>query len=111
MNHFKGLIKCLNCGKNYKFKQERKKPTYLCSGFANYGKEFCARFSIAEEELFHTIENHWARYGRAIETKEEAVSTVKLIEVKNRGYVITYQDGTESIINSSDSEYGIKVKY
>jgi hypothetical protein len=110
MTHqFRGLIKCLNCGKNYKTKTERKKPVYICSGFANYGKEFCSYFPLQEEDLSYTVTKHLMLQNKRIESSLS--EHVQVIEVKNTGYRILYNDGTESLINWNGSEYGVKVKY
>lgn len=109
-NIFKGLIKCLNCGKNFKLKMERKQPNYICGGFSNYGKEFCERFSIKEEELIYTIVKHYEIQGKKIEGN--VADYVSTIEVKDRGYKIYYKDGSHpSIINNNEEEYGVKVKF
>jgi len=68
-NIYKGLIKCKNCGKNYKFKMMRNKPVYICSGFANYGKEFCTSFFIEEEEITHTVTRHKGGKDRETNTR------------------------------------------
>ena len=106
---FRGLIKCLNCGKNYKTKIERKKPIYICSGFANYGKNFCSYNPITEEDLVYTITKHLELKNRKI--TKSLNEYVKVIEVKGNGYRVIYKDGDESKINWNDGEYGVKVKY
>jgi hypothetical protein len=110
MTHqFRGLIKCLNCGKNYKTKSERKKSVYVCSGFANYGKDFCSYFPLQEEDLTYTVSKHLSLQNKsAVSSLSEYVL---VIEVKGIGYRILYKDGTESLINWNGSEYGVKVKY
>jgi hypothetical protein len=110
MHQFSGLIKCLICGKNYKKKFERKKPVYICSGFANYGKEFCPRFQLEEEDLLYTVTKHLALRGVRVEG--EISEYVSLVQVKNGGYTIQYKDGSKSIINNPDNdEYGVRVKF
>lgn len=105
-NYFKGLIKCKNCGKNYKFKMERKKPTYICSGFANYGKDFCSYFPIPEEELLYFISRHYDKEIKGEEVKEY----VSRIEIKGEGYTIHYINGSKSILNANDNIYGVKYR-
>lgn len=107
-NIFKGKIKCLNCGKNYKKKMERKQVVFVCSGFANYGKEFCSYNPIKQEDLLYTIQKHIDLSNKKVDKLEEYIS---LIEVKGKGYKVTYKDGSESLINWGDDEYGIKVMY
>lgn len=55
MNLFKSKIICTACGKKYKHKLERKRSTYICSGYANYGKDFCTRRKIDEDRLVFLI--------------------------------------------------------
>jgi hypothetical protein len=105
VSDFKGLVKCLNCNKNFKRKLERKKPVFVCSGYANYGKQFCAYNPISEEELILTISKHFAVLGRRIEG--EIRDVVEKIEVKQSGYTIYYKDGSKSIVDNSN-EYGVK---
>lgn len=110
MTHqFRGLIKCLNCGKNYKTKTERKKPVYICSGFSNYGKEFCDYFPLEEEDLVYTVTKHLSIHNKRVESSLS--EHVLAIEVKGRGYKVKYKDGKESIINWNETEYGVKVRY
>lgn len=109
MNAFRGLIKCLDCGKNFKRKLERGKPYQVCSGYANYGKNYCSYNPLSEEELMLTISKHFVVLGRRIEG--EIRDYVKKIEVKSGvGFTIYYRDGSKSIIDSS-GDYGVKVKF
>lgn len=110
MEHqFKKIIKCRNCGKNYKTKNQKGKLIYVCSGWANYGKEFCIGFVLQEEELIYTVSKHLALLGIRVEgSLREYVS---MIEVKGNGFVIHYKDHSRSVINSNEEEYGVKVKY
>lgn len=105
---FRGLIKCRNCGKNYKTKNLRGKLAYECSGYANYSKNFCIGHRLYEDDLIYTASKHLSIMGKRVEGNLR--DFVKLIEVKGRGYQITYFDDSISIINSED-EYGVKVKY
>jgi hypothetical protein len=106
VSDFKGLVKCLNCNKNFKRKLERKKSILVCSGYANYGKQFCAYNPISEEELILAISKHLAVLGRRIEGEIKGV--VDKIEVKNGvGYTIYYKDGSKSIVDNSN-DYGVK---
>lgn len=110
MEHqFSGMIKCQNCNKNFKKKFERKKACYICSGFSNYGKEFCPRFQLEETDLLDTVTKHLAIRGIQIEDSMDKY--VHLINVKGRGYTVDYTDGSMSIINNYEEEYGVKVKY
>jgi hypothetical protein len=107
-HRFSGLIKCLSCGKNYKKKHERKQLAYICSGFANYGKDFCTYNPVFEEDLLMTISRHFAVQGNQLIGDVREV--IEKIEVKQGGYIIYYKDGSKSIIDNS-SDYGVKVKF
>jgi len=37
LSYFKGLIMCTKCGKKF----NKKLNGFICSGFKNYGKDFC----------------------------------------------------------------------
>lgn len=108
-NVFKGLIKCLNCGKNYKFKMLRKKPCYICSGFSNYGKEFCTSYFVEEEEIIHTITRHMEIKGEKI--VKPIQEYVKRIEVIGEGYKVIYKNGEESLINIPNENGMLTVKF
>lgn len=118
MNLFKGLIHCNNCGKNYKFKMSRKQPSYICSGFANYGKEFCSGFTIKEQDLIEHIIKHFdilnRREGKPFwKNRDEInlellINQIKIIEVKNRGYTIYFKNDTKTIITTNGASWGIE---
>ncbi|MFD0587844.1 zinc ribbon domain-containing protein [Paenibacillus sp. GCM10027627] len=58
--HFTKRIKCLDCNKNYKSKIERNgKIVYICSGYANYGLEFCSRWKVDQNLILELIYNHY----------------------------------------------------
>ena len=99
MYFFKGLIKCMKCGKNYRGNRERKKKVYICSGYANYGLSYCERHQIEEEELLDTIRRHlfagdidYSHY-----TEKDLANTVKSIEANGEEVTIFYKDGNKSI--------------
>lgn len=99
MYFFKGLIKCMKCGKNYRGKRERNKKVYVCSGYTNYGSSFCERHQIEEDELLDTIKRHlfikdidYTKY-----TNQELADKVKKIEANGEEVVIFYKDGDKSI--------------
>lgn len=109
-----GLIKCLNCGQNYRGKKQRNQVVYICQSY-HRDKKKCQRFVLKEEDLLDVItkhmqiENRWGDQGGSLDP-ERLVSLVKCIEVKDRKYVITYKDGKESIIDLGN-EIGVKIKY
>jgi hypothetical protein len=105
---FKGLIKCANCGKNFKKRLERKRLMYCCGGWANYGKEFCFYNPISHDELLETIAKHFALLGKRIDG--EIGEYVKRIEVDRGKYKIYYVDKTISIVDITD-DFGVKIKY
>lgn len=93
MYNFKGLIKCVDCGKNYKKKSERGKQVYICSGYANYGSTFCSRYQIEHDRLVRIINHH---IGGEVEDVREVVKT---IEVKNGTITIKYSDDSFSYLS------------
>jgi uncharacterized Zn finger protein len=106
---FSGLIKCKNCGKNYRYKLQRKKSTYICSGFSNYGKQFCKNLPIDEEEIINVIKRHFLfQNKKLIKPLNEYVDK---IEVMGEGYKIFYKDGTYSLVNYPNENGVISLKY
>ena len=110
LNIFKGKIKCNNCGKNYKFKMIRKRAGYVCSGFSNYGKEFCSSYFLLEEDIIDTVNRHAFLHNKDINT-EEVAQYVKNIEVEGEGYKINYTDGEQSLVNVKNEHGMICVRY
>lgn len=96
---FSGLIKCIDCGYNFRGKMQRKNPHYICSGYNN-SKSKCNRFSIPEKDIIDAIERHFIIHKRNIEVGKEFRDYIKKIEVYNskRGYVIRYKSGETSIL-------------
>lgn len=106
---FSGLIKCNNCGKNYKFKLQRKKPVYICSGFSNYGKQFCENFTIEEAEIIDVIKRHLLLQNKKV--TKQLNEYVEKIEVMGKGYKIFYKDGTYSLVNYPNENGILALKY
>ncbi|RXZ78229.1 hypothetical protein EBB07_29685 [Paenibacillaceae bacterium] len=121
MYYFSKRIKCLDCGKNYKGMKERKRSAYICSGFSNYGKEFCKRFKMLEDDLLELVYHHYdttlIKEG-AIDgstkkiikpeiTTEELINRVDRIEVSpsNETYTIFYIDSTKTMITPNRQTY------
>jgi hypothetical protein len=109
MYQFAGLIKCLECGKNYRGKKQRDKPVYICATHSRDSSK-CIRIVLKEEELIYVVSKHVALQGNSI--KGELSEYVKTIEVNRQGgYQILFKDSTRSIIDPDSSEYGIKLKF
>jgi hypothetical protein len=104
-----GLMKCLSCGKNYKGKMEGNKKLYFCSGYSNYGREFCTYNPIREEDIIYAMMKHFEIAEQEVD--QELRSYVDIIQVKGAGYKIYYKDHSESLINWEVNRYGVKVKY
>ena len=86
MNLFKSLIKCTQCNKNYKYKRERGKSVYICSGYANYGKDFCTRRKIDEEHLVIVLKTGFVNNDIEWTRDNDYISThVKEIQVDKNG--------------------------
>lgn len=95
---FSKLIKCANCGKNYKGKLERGKRVYVCSNYDNYGR--CKREVLHEEELTELLKR---RYGEDFETTKENIQrVVEYIEVKNKNVFTIHLKDDEPIILSEN---------
>ena len=83
------LIKCTRCGKNYKGIRDNKKNTYICSGYTNYGRGFCTRGKVDEEEIdFLTRHNQHKK--------------IKIIYIDNFDIKVIYEDNTYSLISESE---------
>ncbi len=72
---YRGIVYCMRCGKKYKPQQRRKKKVYICSGYSNYGKNFCKRGQIDEEDLDFVIERNGGDVER-IEVYEEEIKII-----------------------------------
>jgi hypothetical protein len=103
-----GLIKCLNCGAKFRGKKQRDKIVYICSTYNKDSSKCSPKVTLTEEDLLYTTSKHLALQGKRVAAGVSEY--IKLIEVKGKGYIIHYNDGSKSIINSED-EFGVKVKY
>ena len=72
---YRGIIKCKDCGKNYKPKLEFGVLNYICSGYSNYGSDFCKRKVFSEAELDMAIKEN---------------TEIKKIEIYNFDKIIFY---------------------
>lgn len=90
MYRFSTKIICTKCGKKFKAKKERKKIKYVCSGYDRYGKEFCERVVIKEEELDFMIVHKFEREMSA----SEIWDVIDVIEVTGGHFKIKYKDGS-----------------
>lgn len=89
---FSGLIVCKKCGKKFRGKKERGKSVYVCSGYSNYGSDFCERNQINEDDLLYILERHFDN------TEIEPKKCVKRVEVNGEEVRIIYFDGSQSIL-------------
>lgn len=80
---------------------ERGIPHFICSGFSNYGKEFCERFAIKEQDLLDIINTHIWKIEREEGAKLNLTieNYVEMITVHNKAVTIYYTDGTSSFID------------
>ena len=97
-NLFKGLIYC-SCGKKFNGKVESKTYNYICSGYKNYGADFCPRNVLHQEDLLHLVKLH---LGIKLLTKEIIEDNIIRIEVKGSLITIYYLDGTISKWNNKE---------
>lgn len=97
MNKFSGLITCDKCGWKYRFKKQRNKYTYVCSGASTKGKEFCDLNKVEEDDLLFYIKGYFK-----IKKKEFDVDEIKKITIyPNKDIIIYYKSGEGTIINSN----------
>lgn len=94
-----GLIKCVDCRKNYRGKKERDKKVYICSGYSNKQTE-CKRYRLMEEELVYLISKHIEIKGKRAIDEKDLVSYIKKIDVsgENKSFTIYYKDNSETLI-------------
>ncbi len=86
---FSSKIKCNRCGKNYKGKMYNGKKVYICSGYSNYGKDFCISGKVDEEDLLFLI-------------GEENINNVECIYVdKNVNIKVVLNDNSELFWDNS----------
>ncbi|WP_157999749.1 zinc ribbon domain-containing protein [Paenibacillus elgii] len=110
MYQFTSKITCMHCGGKYRGKKMRDKLAYSCSTYEKKGKESCSNnFKIKEDDLVHVVSTHLQLQNVRVEGS--LGEHVSVIEVKDGGYRIYYNDGTDSIVNDNSNEYGIKFKY
>lgn len=95
MNIFKGLIKCKLCGKNYNYKNDHGTKYYICSGYKNYGINYCPRNQLKLEDLLYIIKNHCDIKHKELElTKEGIRQLIDKIEVYGEDKLkILWKDG------------------
>ncbi|MBZ9622819.1 zinc ribbon domain-containing protein [Clostridium sp. FP2] len=102
MSLFKGLIKCKKCGKNFNFKNDHSQYIYLCSGYKNYGSNYCQRNIIYESDLINIISLHQElSYKRRLLNEDDIKEDISKIEVDMDNIIISYKDGTQSEWNKS----------
>lgn len=105
MNLFKGLIKCMNCGRNFNFKNDHGQYIYLCSGYKNYGSKVCQRNVIFEDDLIKIVQLHYHINSRGehknLILSEDIINNIDKIYVDGDQISIFYKDGTKSEWNNS----------
>ncbi len=97
MNLFKGKIKCLNCGKNYNYKNDNSVAIYICSGYKNYGSKYCQRNIVHEDDLIKLVQLHYQldtkKYDKnSVLLKEYIQENINKIEVDGDKITIFYKD-------------------
>lgn len=103
MNIFKGILRCSNCGKNFKYITQRKISCYVCSGYSNYGSEFCTRRVIKENDLIDILKIGFNQNGIEWERNAEYISQhVKEIVVDQKGNIeIKYHKHPSTLWNEN----------
>ena len=97
---FSSKIRCLDCGKNYRGKTERKNKLYICSTYTKSGK--CYRFQIKENELLDVVDKHINLFNIITNDKLEYV---REITVKEKTITIYYTDLTQSTLSANHIIY------
>jgi hypothetical protein len=104
---FTGIINCLNCSGKYRGKKMRDRKAYICSTHSK-DSAHCRRYVIQEEYLIHVIKKHLEI--NKIEGND-IINCVKKIEVKDRGFIIYYKDGSPNSIIDENEGYGTKLHF
>lgn len=95
MSILKGMIVCGVCKKNYKKIMQRSRTCLICSGYTNYGSDFCSRRVVEEESIIQVLKmgffNNELEFHRDSEyisqhVKEIIVDEEGNIEVKFHKY-------------------------
>lgn len=95
-NLFKGKIKCEICGKNYNFKLDHNIPVYICSGYKNYGSNFCPRNQILQKDLINIVQKHLELQGRVNVPINDLNQSVVKITANLCSLLIEYDDDSTS---------------
>lgn len=96
-DYFKGLIKCMECGKNYNFRDEHGTKVFVCSTAKNYGRKSCPNSPrINMDRLLFIIEQHCKIHNKDYDITKTKLF-VRKIEVEPDKITIFYKDGTKSI--------------
>jgi len=103
MNIFKGLIKCKLCNKNYNYKNDRGVIYYICSGYKNYGSDFCKGQRIKVDDLIYLVQKHCEMKNKEYElTNKSMKSLIKVINVyANENMEIIWMDKNITKYNDS----------
>ena len=103
MNIFKNLIKCRLCGKNYNYKNDHGTKYYICSGYKNYGTNYCKRYQLKIEDLLYMIRKHCDIHNKDIElTYQFMKELIDRIEVYGEEEInIFWNDGKITKFNNN----------
>ena len=95
--YFKNLITCTKCSKRYNRKVNGQQEGFICSGFKNYGKDFCNSKFIPLSMLLDIIVRHCEIHGKNWDIMKAKLFILK-IEIGNE-IVIRWRDGLVSIVS------------
>lgn len=71
------LIKCENCGYNYRYISDRKIKKYICSGYSRQLNNGCkTRYAIKEDELIYMIQIFCNRNDMQIEYTNDFMKSI-----------------------------------
>lgn len=97
---FTSLIKCTDCGYNYRFIKERGINKYLCSGYAK--RKGCTERNILQEDLLLDIVQIFCNRNK-LELVEDNIfmkSIIDKIEINcNHNITVYYKNGEKGIFH------------
>lgn len=90
----------MKCGKNYNAKKNGNQDGFICSGYKNYGKEFCDSGFIHLNTLLDIIEQHCQIHDKDWKIEKAKVFILR-IEVGDE-IIIRWRDGLVSKLSDSE---------
>lgn len=100
-NLFTSLIKCDNCGYNYRHISDRKISKYVCQGYARQLPGGCKERHAIEEELLVSVIREYCNINNIDFNKTNSFfnSIIEQITANVNEYTIYYKNGHVSCIS------------